>query len=238
MVGRVYTMIDATDIAMIKAEIRATVIEELGQRVELPQKNFEMQPIISGGVDGVSQKVVDNSSVGQPLKVPFPFEIVVELDPETSVPTVYVRNGAFVMNEADGTHKFVATNELTSEAAYTLYEVPNTIAADKTIWAKLDMSSTEPVATIVTTQPTDDPDVFYVCIGKVNAYGGIEQYVFGHIPYGSGGSGFDVRGTPALYKVVMLRAYMNDDDSLVPVGTSYESSTMTLYPTWDYPRMR
>jgi hypothetical protein len=53
-----------------------------------------------------------------------------------------------------------------------------------------------------------------------------------------GGSGFDVRGTPALYKVVMLRAYMNDDDSLVPVGTSYESSTMTLYPTWDYPRMR
>jgi hypothetical protein len=25
-----------------------------------------------------------------------------------------------------------------------------------------------------------------VCIGKVNAYGGIEQYVFGHIPYGGG----------------------------------------------------
>jgi hypothetical protein len=64
--------------------------------------------------------------------------------------------------------------------------VPNTIAADKTIWAKLDMSDTEPVATIVTTEPDDDPDVFYVCIGKVNAYGGIEQYVFGHIPYGGG----------------------------------------------------
>jgi len=118
------------------------------------------------------------------LSAPYPFEIVVEFNETTSVPTVYVRNGAFVMNEPDGTHKFVATNDLDNEAAYTLYEVPNTIAANKTIWAKLVMSDTDPVASIVTTKPTDDMDVFYVCIGKVNAYGGIEQYVFGHIPLG------------------------------------------------------
>jgi hypothetical protein len=180
-------MINAHDIEMMRSEMRkvaADVVSETmasNQPESRSENSFESKP---------TEIWLDppKPNITEYLPPPHPFEIVVELDPETSVPTVYVRNGAFVLNEPDGTHKFVATNELTSEAAYTLYEVPNEREADKTIWAKLDMSDTEPVATIEDEQPDDDPDVFYVCIGKVNAYGGIEQYVFGHIPYGGGAS--------------------------------------------------
>lgn len=49
---------------------------------------------------------------------------------------------------------------------------------------------------------------------------------------------FTVRGTEAHLKVVMLRAYLTSDDSLVDIGTTYNPSTMYLYPTWDWPRER
>jgi hypothetical protein len=225
-------MINAHDIEMMRSEMRkvaADVVSETmasNQPESRSENSFESKP---------TEIWLDppKPNITEYLPPPHPFEIVVELDPETSVPTVYVRNGAFVLNEPDGTHKFVATNELTSEAAYTLYEVPNEREADKTIWAKLDMSDTEPVATIVTTKPTDDPDVFYVCIGKVNAEGGIEQYVFGHIPYGGA---VDIRGDRALFKAVTDRAYLKADDTLVDEDVAYNESTMYLYPTWDWIR--
>jgi hypothetical protein len=215
-------MIDAMDIELIRSIARDIAREEVQGRIE------PLMPAINGD-DGRIENAIENAIKPSPISItdlekPFPFEIVVEFDPpylevppdsEESIPRtihVYVRNGAFVMNEADGTHKFVATNELTSEAAYTLYEVPNGIAADKTIWAKLDMSSTEPVATIEDEQPDDDPEVFYVCIGKVNAYGGIEQYVFGHIPHG-GGSGVDYSKFAFGYKLVSIAGDTEEDPS-------------------------
>jgi len=47
-----------------------------------------------------------------------------------------------------------------------------------------------------------------------------------------------VRGTKGLFKVILLRAYLTADDSLVAVDESYDEGTMYLYPTWDYPRAR
>jgi len=58
--------------------------------------------------------------------------------------------------------------------------------------------------------------------------------------------GLRVRGTQGLYKIPVLRAYMkdseypeleHDDDELVAVGETYNSSTMYLYLTWDKARM-
>jgi hypothetical protein len=144
----------------------------------------------------------------------FPFQIMVKYSDDTSSATVsvYIRHGAFVLNDSDGTHRFVATNTLDDEAGYTIFSTPEGVAADKTIWAKLDMSSTEPVATIEDEQPDDDPEVFYVCIGKVNAYGGIEQYVFGHIPHG-GGSGVDYSKFAFGYKLVSIAGDTEEDPS-------------------------
>jgi len=164
----------------------------------------------------------------------FPFQIYVTYSDNTSsaTPTVYVRQGAFVLNDEDGTHRFVATNTLDDEADYTIFTPPNVFDADVTLWAKLQISSLE--ATIVDEKPDDDPDVFYVCIGKVDTSGGIEQYVHGHIPYGGGS--FDVRPTEELFRAVTYRAYLSADDSIVAPETAYNSETMYLYPTADWIR--
>lgn len=44
-------------------------------------------------------------------------------------------------------------------------------------------------------------------------------------------------GDLALFKGVFLRAYYIVDDSLVPGNVVYDSNTMVLRPTWDYPRL-
>lgn len=52
----------------------------------------------------------------------------------------------------------------------------------------------------------------------------------GLIPLGS----FDIEGTPELFKCVVARAY--EGGSLVAASTPFNSTTMTLKPTWDWVR--
>jgi len=53
-------------------------------------------------------------------------------------------------------------------------------------------------------------------------------------PIGAGG--IRARGTESIFKAVVLRAYLNSNDTIVDAGTTYNPSTMYLYPTWDYIR--
>jgi len=114
----------------------------------------------------------------------FPFQIMIGYSDNSSTATVsvYVRHGAFILNDTDGTHRFVSTDTLDEEADYSIFATPDAFADNKTLWAKLDKSTSPPTASIVSTEPADDPDTYSVCIGKVATGGFVEQYVFGHIP--------------------------------------------------------
>lgn len=47
---------------------------------------------------------------------------------------------------------------------------------------------------------------------------------------------FAVLGDKGLFKVPLLRAYQKSNGALVAADQEYDSSTMTLRMTWDYPR--
>jgi hypothetical protein len=229
-------MITADDIFSIRNIVASMVsekIQELASRLRLEQEEStpetEMKTVQS--VDrfayNPSTVCIDSSTPN-----PFPFEIIVDFDDE-SMP-VYVRTGAFYEFDSSGARLFYSTDEI-AEAAYSLRVNVSELGTGD-IYAVLDKTDPDAiVASLTTTEPTADPDVICVRIGKVSTDGAIEQYVHDHIFVGGTGA-FDIRGDRALFKAVTDRAYLTADDTLVAHGTVYNASTMYLYPTWDWIR--
>jgi len=194
------------------------------------------------GVTKLSDKTVLKNRQ-QPQSIPNykPFEVERDTDE-----TLTVRGGVWEHVTSDGriVVEMDVDGSTTSASPEDFITITPTLSSstDYSVYLHLDLSTSpeELSANVIDTAsyPTADSDNKYLLLTTFKSTADstlpdIDEKQAGF----STTNGLDVRGTEGIFKAVVLRAYLNSSDTLVDAGTTYNDSTMYLYPTWDYIRV-